>query len=69
MTDPCAATGEHEGLGVTSKFNAERDFLGHLKAPGPRLGGGWLEATFDNLGGPLQRGPFNPPHGPGHVRP
>jgi NTE family protein len=45
--------GDEEGmkaLGVTSKSNAERGFLEHLKAAGRACAGRWLEATFDDLG-------------------
>ena len=45
--------GDEEGmkaLGVTSKFNAERDFLEHLKAAGRACAERWLEATIDVLG-------------------
>ncbi len=45
--------GDEEGmkaLGVTSKFNAERDFLEHLKAAGRACAGRWLEATINDLG-------------------
>ena len=45
--------GDEEGmkpLGVTSKFNAERDFLEHLKAAGRASAERWLEATSDDLG-------------------
>jgi NTE family protein len=45
--------GDEEGLkalGVTSKFNAERDFLEHLKVAGRACAERWLEATFDDLG-------------------
>ena len=39
-----------EALGVTSKFNAERGFLEHLKADGRACAGRWLEAVIDDLG-------------------
>lgn len=39
-----------EALGVTSKFNAERGFLEHLKADGRACAGRWLEAAIDDLG-------------------
>jgi len=45
--------GDEEGmkaLGVTSKFNAERAFLEHLKAAGRACAGRWLETTFGDLG-------------------
>jgi NTE family protein len=45
--------GDEEGmkaLGVTSKFNAERDFLEYLKVAGRACAGRWLEATIDDLG-------------------
>jgi NTE family protein len=45
--------GDEEGmksLGVTSKFNAERDFLEHLKAAGSACAGRWLEANIGDLG-------------------
>jgi NTE family protein len=45
--------GDEEGLaalGVTSKFNAERSFLEHLKADGRACAERWLETTIDNLG-------------------
>jgi NTE family protein len=45
--------GDEEGmkaLGVTSKFNAERAFLEHLKAAGRASAERWLEATIDHLG-------------------
>jgi NTE family protein len=45
--------GDKEGmkaLGVTSKFNAGRDFLEHLKAVGRAGAECWLEATIDDLG-------------------
>jgi NTE family protein len=37
-------------LGVTSKYNAEREFLEHLKAAGRACADRWLAATFDQLG-------------------
>lgn len=45
--------GDEEGmksLGVSSKSNAERAFLEHLKAAGRACAGRWLEANFDALG-------------------
>jgi NTE family protein len=39
-----------KGLGVTSKFNAERAFLEHLKALGRACAESWLEATARDLG-------------------
>jgi len=37
-------------LGVTSKANAEREFLEHLKSAGRDCAERWLAANFDNLG-------------------
>jgi NTE family protein len=45
--------GDEDGmkaLGVTSKFNAERGFLEHLKAAGRACAERWLEATNGDLG-------------------
>jgi NTE family protein len=45
--------GDEEGmkaLGVTSKFNAERPFLEHLKTAGRASAERWLKATIDHLG-------------------
>ena len=39
-----------KALGVASKFNAERDFLEHLKAAGRASAERWLAATIDDLG-------------------
>jgi NTE family protein len=45
--------GNEEGmkaLGVTSKLNAERAFLEHLKAAGRASAERWLEAAIGDLG-------------------
>ncbi|MGE3295503.1 MAG: patatin-like phospholipase family protein [Geminicoccaceae bacterium] len=45
--------GDEEGmkaLGVSSKLNAERGFLEHLKAAGRACAERWLETSFDDLG-------------------
>lgn len=39
-----------KALGVTSKLNAERDFLEHLKAAGRSCADRWLEASIGDLG-------------------
>ncbi|MCC7283394.1 MAG: patatin-like phospholipase family protein [Acetobacteraceae bacterium] len=39
-----------KALGVSSKFNAEPEFLEHLKAAGRSCAGRWLEAHFEDLG-------------------
>jgi NTE family protein len=51
--------GNEEGmkaLGVTSKLNAERVFLEHLKAAGRASAERWLEATIGDLGNCLEVG-------------
>lgn len=39
-----------KGLGVSSKLNAQWDFLLHLKAIGRDVASGWLERNFDAIG-------------------
>jgi NTE family protein len=39
-----------EDLGVASKFNAEREFLEHLKSVGRRCADAWLDANIADIG-------------------
>jgi NTE family protein len=41
---------EMQELGVTSKFNLDRQFLDHLKGVGRNAAARWLDANYDRLG-------------------
>jgi NTE family protein len=41
---------EMKDLGIASKFNAEIEFILHLKSIGRRCAGAWLDANADDIG-------------------
>jgi NTE family protein len=44
------ADGFMQSLGTTPKFNADWEFLSHLKEIGRKQAGDWLEQNYDRLG-------------------
>jgi NTE family protein len=44
------AESEMRGLGVSSKLNADLEFLLHLRDLGRRTAGAWIDAHFDRIG-------------------